>query len=46
MSNDQDYVDLGRSCASVGQTLHRRLKGRRLGELTQAVLDAIGDLNT
>ena len=46
MSNDHDYVELGRSCARVCQTLHRRLKGRRLDELTQAVLDAIGDLTT
>ena len=46
MSNDQDYVELGRSCAGVCQTLYRRLKGRRVDELTQTVLDAIGDLTT
>ena len=46
MVNDQDYVQLGRSCADVCQILYRRLKGRRLDQLTQAVLDAIGDLTT
>ena len=46
MANDRDYVELGRSCANVCQTLYRRLKGRRLDGLTQAVLDAIGDLTT
>ena len=44
MANDQDYVELGRSCANVCQVLHRGLKGRRLDELKQAVLEAIGEL--
>ena len=46
MANDQDYFELGRVCADVCQVLYRRLKGRRLDGLTQAVLDAIGDLTT
>jgi hypothetical protein len=46
MANDKDYVELARACAGVCQTLYRRLKGRQLDELTQAVLDAIGDLTT
>ena len=46
MANHRDYVDLGRNCGNVGQVLHRRLKGKRLDELNQAVLDAMGDLTT
>ena len=46
LANYQDYVDLGRNCADVCQILHRRLKGKTLEELKQAVLDAIGDLTT
>jgi hypothetical protein len=45
MANYQDYVNLGRNCGNVCQVLYRRLKGKQLDELTQAVLDAIGDLN-
>ena len=44
MANDKDYVDLGRACGDVCQVLDRRLKGRHADGLTQAVLDAIGDL--
>jgi hypothetical protein len=44
MANYDDYVELGRACGDVCQVLYRRLKGRRLGGLCQAVLDAIGDL--
>ena len=46
MANEREYVELGRSCAGICQTLYRRLKGRGLDELTQAVLDAVGDLTT
>ena len=44
MANDQEYVDLGRACGDVCQVLDRRLKGKRSDELTQSILDAIGDL--
>ena len=44
MANDQDYVDLGLACADVCQALHRGLGGRRLDELNQSVLEAIGQL--
>lgn len=44
MANDQDYIELGRACADVCNALYRRLKGKRLDELTQSVLDAIGEL--
>ena len=46
MANHKDYVNLGRNCGNVCQVLDRRLKGKRLEELNQAVLDAIGDLTT
>ena len=46
MANYQDYIELGRACGDVYQVLDRRLKGRQLGELNPAVLDAIGDLTT
>ena len=44
MANDQDFVDLGRACGDVCQVLDRRLKGKRLDELSQSMLDAIGGL--
>ena len=44
MANYQDYTELGRACGDVCQVLYRRLKGRQMDALTQAVLDAIGDL--
>lgn len=44
MTNDQDYIDLGRTCSDVCQKLYRRLKGRQPDDLNQSVLDAIGDL--
>ena len=46
MANYKDYVNLGRNCGNVCQVLDRRLKGKQLEELNQAVLDAIGDLTT
>lgn len=44
MANKQDYVELGKSCAHVCQALSRGLKGRQLDELSQSVLEAIGQL--
>ena len=46
MANDQDYIDLGRSCGDVCQVLYRKLQGRRLDQLSQSILDAIGNLTT
>ena len=45
MSNDQDYVDVGLSCADVCQVLDRGLNGRRLDELSPSVLGAIKNLS-
>ena len=46
MVNEEDRVDLGLSCAEVCKTLDRVLKGRRLDELGQSVLEAIQQLTT
>jgi hypothetical protein len=42
--NEQDCVDLGLSCADVCKALNRGLKGRRLDELSQSLLEAIQQL--
>ena len=44
MANELDYVELGLSCAEVCEALDQGLKGRRLDELGQSVLRAIGQL--
>ena len=46
MTNDQDYLGLGRTCAGVCQALYWGLNGRQLDELNKSVLDAIGGLTT
>ena len=46
MINSQDCVDLGLSCTDVCKVLDRGLKGRRLDELSQSVLEAIEQLTT
>ena len=46
MANEQDYVDLGSTCANVCGVLDRGLNGRQLDELSQSVLEAIRGLTT
>ena len=46
MVNEEVCVDLGLSCADVCKVLDRGLKGRRLDELSQSVLEAIQQLTT
>ena len=46
MVNELDYIDLGLSCAEVCEALGQGLKGKRLDELDQPVLGAIGQLTT
>ena len=46
MANYKDYVNLGKNCGNVCQVLDRRLKGKQVDELNEAVLDAISDLTT
>lgn len=44
MANEEDYVQVGLSCADICRALDRGLKGRQLGELNQSVLAAISQL--
>ena len=44
MANEQDYVDLGSTCANVCTVLDRGLNGKGLDELSQSVLGAIQGL--
>ena len=44
MSNDQDYVDLGLSCAEICNALGRGMSGKTLDDLSQPVCDAIKQL--
>ena len=44
MANDQDYVDLGLSCADICKALDRGSSQRRLGDLGKSVLGAIEQL--
>ena len=46
MINKDDYVELGLACAGVCRALHRGTNGRRMGELSQPVFEAIGQLTT
>ena len=46
MVNKQDYVELGLSCARVCKALDRGLKEGRTDELSEPVLEAIGELTT
>ena len=46
LANKQDYVELGKSCARVCRALDRGLNERRLDDLGQSVLEAIGQLTT
>ena len=44
MTDDQDYVDLGRTCGEVCEVLDRGLKGTPLGALSESVISAITQL--
>ena len=46
MANEQDYVDLGMSCADVCKAIDRGLRGRRLEELNESLLEAFEQLTT
>ena len=46
MANEQDYVDLGLSCAGVCKALEHGMGGRKLGHLSKLVCDAINQLTT
>ena len=44
MVNKRDYVELGLACADVCRALDRGMNGRRMGDLSQSVRDAIEQL--
>ena len=46
MANDQDYVELGLSCADICKALERGMDGKKLDDLSKSVCDAINQLTT
>lgn len=46
MINKQDYVDLGMGCADICRALDRGVNGKKLGDLSQSVREAINQLTT
>ena len=46
MANEQDYVDIGLSCADVCKALERGMGGKKLDDVSKSVCDAINQLTT
>ena len=46
MANEQDYVDLGFSCADICTALERGMGGKKLNDVSRSVCDAINQLTT
>ena len=46
MANEQDYVELGLSCADICRALDRGMNGKTLNDLSKSVCDAINQLTT
>jgi len=46
MINQVDYVELGLACADICVALDRGLEGKKLGDLNNSVMEAIGQLTT
>lgn len=46
MANEQEYVDLGLSCADICKALDRGMDGKKLNDLSKSVCDAINQLTT
>lgn len=44
MANQQDYVDLGLSCATICKVLERVMDGKSLNDLSESVCDAANQL--
>lgn len=44
MANEQDYVELGLSCADICEALERGMDGKKLDDLNKPVRDAIKKL--
>ena len=46
MANEQDYVELGMSCADICKALDRGMGEKKLDDLSKSVCDAINQLTT
>jgi len=46
MANDEDYVELGLSCADICRALERGMDGKKLNNLNKSVCDAVNQLTT
>ena len=46
MANDQDFVDLGLSCADICKALKRGMGEKKLEDLSESARDAISELTT
>ena len=46
MANEQDYIDLGISCADICKALERGMDGMSLNDVSKSVCDAISQLTT
>jgi len=46
MVNEQEYVELGLSCADICRALDRGMSGKKLDDLSQSVCEAISQLTT
>jgi hypothetical protein len=44
MINQQDYVELGLNCADICRALDRGMDGKRLGDLSHSVCEAVNQL--
>ena len=44
MLNQLEYVELGLFCANICRALDRGMRGKKLGDLSQFVCDAINQL--
>ena len=46
MSNEEEYVEIGLSCADICRALDRGMGGKGLDDLNQSVCEAINQLTT
>ena len=46
MLNELEYVELGLFCADICRALGRGMGGKKMGDLSQSVCDAINQLTT
>jgi len=45
MANESDYIELGLHCADVCRALDRGVNGKKLGDLSQSVCEAVVQLS-